>query len=263
MVEEHNPGVPIEEPGPGPSPPSRPAPPPGEEKKGRYAEDNPDAAVNLAADTLIKTAGEIVDNRMKEPERNKQPAITVTISEDGDRYCALHGEDLQSGIAGFGGREADAILDFVYHWLDEVGTLPNIDLDFDQPAILTRVVKTLGSELVRMDREEERYLGFIEKKDSEIEAWKARAELLWQLLDDIDTLSDQLKPETSQFSPSQSAFYVQALDLAAKREDVLESNGQKLFIPGTMPPEPSPLVKKIASINIPLEPLAETKKQEE
>lgn len=39
-----------------------------------------------------------------------------TISLDGNCYCALYGEDLMSGCAGFGETMADAMADFDKNW---------------------------------------------------------------------------------------------------------------------------------------------------
>ncbi|WP_368647923.1 hypothetical protein [Castellaniella ginsengisoli] len=38
------------------------------------------------------------------------------LSVDGDQWCALYGEDLQSGVAGFGDSPAAAMLDFDANW---------------------------------------------------------------------------------------------------------------------------------------------------
>ena len=35
---------------------------------------------------------------------------------DGNQYCALYGEDLMSGCAGFGSTAADAMADFDHNW---------------------------------------------------------------------------------------------------------------------------------------------------
>ena len=35
---------------------------------------------------------------------------------DGDQWCALYGEDLQCGVAGFGKSPADAMWDFDRNW---------------------------------------------------------------------------------------------------------------------------------------------------
>lgn len=39
-----------------------------------------------------------------------------TLSIDGDKWCALYGENLQNGVAGFGDSPADAIADFNAAW---------------------------------------------------------------------------------------------------------------------------------------------------
>ena len=38
------------------------------------------------------------------------------LSVDGDQWCALYGENLQDGVAGFGGSPAEAMLDFDSNW---------------------------------------------------------------------------------------------------------------------------------------------------
>ncbi len=50
------------------------------------------------------------------------------------------------------------------------------------------------------------------------------AEQLWQLLDDIDTLSDALKPE-------QTSYTVAVNSIVTKRHQLLKSDGQKLYWP--------------------------------
>ena len=45
-------------------------------------------------------------------EYNKFAMLKPKISIDGNQYCVLYGEDLQSGIAGFGDTLYLAILDF-------------------------------------------------------------------------------------------------------------------------------------------------------
>lgn len=42
-----------------------------------------------------------------------------TISLDGDCYCALYGEDLMSGCAGFGKTMAEAMTDFDKNWTQQ------------------------------------------------------------------------------------------------------------------------------------------------
>ena len=46
------------------------------------------------------------------------------LSMDGNKWCALYGEDLQSGIAGFGDSPAEAMWDFDKAWYAK---LPNTE----------------------------------------------------------------------------------------------------------------------------------------
>lgn len=55
-----------------------------------------------------------------------------------------------------------------------------------------------------------------------LEEWKAKAEALWQLLDDIDTAEDMFKPAMTNYSE-----YVNAKH--KERFKHLESDGYKLF----------------------------------
>ena len=38
---------------------------------------------------------------------------------DGNQWCALYGENLQEGVAGFGDTPADAVTDFNKNWLNQ------------------------------------------------------------------------------------------------------------------------------------------------
>ena len=44
---------------------------------------------------------------------------------DGNMWCALYGDDLQSGVAGFGETISDAIKDFEANWIEEKHTEGN------------------------------------------------------------------------------------------------------------------------------------------
>lgn len=46
------------------------------------------------------------------PSAVYRPALSI----EGDQWCALYGEDLQSGVAGFGDSPADAMTDFDNNW---------------------------------------------------------------------------------------------------------------------------------------------------
>ena len=39
--------------------------------------------------------------------------IAIQLSKDGDQWCALYGEDLQTGIAGFGKTQREAVENFL------------------------------------------------------------------------------------------------------------------------------------------------------
>jgi len=43
------------------------------------------------------------------------------LSIDGDKWCALYGENLQDGVAGFGNSPAEAMHDFDAAWIAPLG----------------------------------------------------------------------------------------------------------------------------------------------
>lgn len=58
----------------------------------------------------------------------------------------------------------------------------------------------------------------------EIEQWTKRAHDLWQLLDDIDTLGDSMKPPIN-------AYFKKVNEIVRRRASILHSDGQRLFVP--------------------------------
>ena len=48
--------------------------------------------------------------------RNPSAIYRPTLSIDGNKWCALYGEDLQCGVAGFGDSPAEAMADFDANW---------------------------------------------------------------------------------------------------------------------------------------------------
>jgi hypothetical protein len=50
--------------------------------------------------------------RMGSPHVLMRPRLTV----DGGQYCALYGENLADGVAGFGATPAEAMADFDRNW---------------------------------------------------------------------------------------------------------------------------------------------------
>lgn len=53
-----------------------------------------------------------VANEMQRPSAIYRPAISI----DGNQWCALYGENLQDGVAGFGDTPADAMRAFDEAW---------------------------------------------------------------------------------------------------------------------------------------------------
>ena len=52
-----------------------------------------------------------------------RPALSI----DGDQWCALYGDDLQCGVAGFGYSPAEAMLDFDRQWATKLQPPKNKD----------------------------------------------------------------------------------------------------------------------------------------
>jgi len=59
----------------------------------------------------------------------QRPAILLkpSISIDGNQWCVLYGEDLQSGVAGFGDSPYDAMLDFDKNFCKKLNTSEKSD----------------------------------------------------------------------------------------------------------------------------------------
>lgn len=68
----------------------------------------------------VMMIGESIRAAASEYERPSvlfRPRIYV----DGDKWCALYGDDLESGVAGFGDSPAEAMLDFDACWNKKLG----------------------------------------------------------------------------------------------------------------------------------------------
>lgn len=65
----------------------------------------------MAAENLRICAAEVASEQMR-PSVLMRPAISI----DGDQWCALYGENLQDGVAGFGDTPAKAMTDFDKNW---------------------------------------------------------------------------------------------------------------------------------------------------
>jgi len=62
----------------------------------------------------------------------------------------------------------------------------------------------------------------LKEKSATLEQWKAKAEFLWQLLDDIDTAGDMFKPEIT-------SYFKYINNKAAFRFQAMESDGYKII----------------------------------
>lgn len=56
-----------------------------------------------------------VSGEMQRPSVLYRPSISM----DGSKWCALYGEDLMQGVAGFGDTPAEAMADFDKNWLKQ------------------------------------------------------------------------------------------------------------------------------------------------
>lgn len=54
----------------------------------------------------------VVSEQMQRPSVLMRPRVYI----DGNMWCALYGDDLQNGVAGFGLSPADAMADFDKNW---------------------------------------------------------------------------------------------------------------------------------------------------
>lgn len=51
------------------------------------------------------------------PHAKMRPSISM----DGDKWCALYGDNLQDGVAGFGDSPSKAMADFDLNWRKDIG----------------------------------------------------------------------------------------------------------------------------------------------
>lgn len=64
------------------------------------------------ADHVIRCAMQEIAGEYTAPSVLYRPRLSV----DGSQWCALYGEDLQSGVAGFGNSPGEAMSDFNKNW---------------------------------------------------------------------------------------------------------------------------------------------------
>lgn len=72
-------------------------------------------AVDMAKNIIIENAAQY-----GRPSALMRP----TVSLDGNMYCALYGEDLMAGVAGFGETMEAAMRDFDHNWYNQKAPTP-------------------------------------------------------------------------------------------------------------------------------------------
>ena len=70
----------------------------------------------MTAENVRLCFTELVSEQMR-PSVTMRPAISI----DGNQWCALYGEDLQRGVAGFGDSPEQAMLAFDREWGKPLG----------------------------------------------------------------------------------------------------------------------------------------------
>ena len=72
----------------------------------------------LIANSIAHAAEMASENIRAAASRYEAPSVLFKpkLSIDGNQWCALYGENLQDGVAGFGRSPADAMWDFDKNW---------------------------------------------------------------------------------------------------------------------------------------------------
>ena len=73
---------------------------------------------SMAANAIVNAAQQAGYEWQVTAQCYTQPSVVwkPKLSIDGDQWCALYGDDLQSGVAGFGDSPHEAMLDFDKEW---------------------------------------------------------------------------------------------------------------------------------------------------
>lgn len=79
---------------------------------------------NMAANAICHAADMAKLTWQDAAYERMRPCVVFkpTLTRDGDMWCALFGENLQEGVAGFGPRPFDAMAAFDTAWLTESGS---------------------------------------------------------------------------------------------------------------------------------------------
>lgn len=62
--------------------------------------------------------GRLIENAQDLHNQSTQPHVLLRpkLILDGDSWCALYGDNLQEGVAGFGDSPNEACINFNFHW---------------------------------------------------------------------------------------------------------------------------------------------------
>lgn len=73
---------------------------------------------SMAANAICHSASMVQESFQQVAYEQTRPAVLFKpkLFLDGNQWCALLGDNLQSGVAGFGASPADAMLDFDKEW---------------------------------------------------------------------------------------------------------------------------------------------------
>ena len=79
---------------------------------------------NMAANAICNSVDMAKATWQEAAWEQMRPSVVFkpTLFRDGNMWCALFGENLQEGVAGFGPRPADAMWAFDTAWLTESGS---------------------------------------------------------------------------------------------------------------------------------------------
>lgn len=79
---------------------------------------------HMAASAICHAADMVKISWQEAAGEQQRPSVVFKpkLSRDGDMWCALFGENLQEGVAGFGPRPADAMWAFDIAWFAESGS---------------------------------------------------------------------------------------------------------------------------------------------
>jgi len=77
---------------------------------------------NMAANAMCHSAAMVQESLQQVAYEQMRPSVLFKpcLYRDGSLWCALFGEDLQSGVCGFGESPADAMWDFDKEWSKKI-----------------------------------------------------------------------------------------------------------------------------------------------